>query len=195
MISGYAIKDLEQIRALNSAVRSEIIDIVELSGVSTIKQISALIGRSPHSLYFHVKILVTVGLLIETGVIKNGKQKEIQYDVPDRPMNLTYDLTIPDMNSAVQGVVDGILSMISRDFKKALEAKAIQKFDMRHNVMHTRAISWLSAEQVQELQRTMYDTISSFKSEGENKNLQKKNLYALSVHLVPLSNQKKKYLL
>ena len=78
------------IAALGSPVRQEIIDTVELlGGKATIAELAAQLGRPADGLYYHVRRLVAVGLLIGSG------SPEV-YRIPTaRPLTLDYAAPAP----------------------------------------------------------------------------------------------------
>ena len=60
---------LEQLQAIRSPVRQEILDHIYANGPATIAVIAALLSVSPESLYFHIQALVRVGT--DAGLLVN----------------------------------------------------------------------------------------------------------------------------
>ena len=84
----YPITDLAQFKALTSPARGEILDIVSLMGSLSIADMAEYLGKPIDSLYYHVRKLVKVGLLVEKVKRKSKRQMEAVYDLPGRPMFL-----------------------------------------------------------------------------------------------------------
>ena len=78
----YRIRRTEQIEALASPVRQEIVDALQVSGACPIAEVAAQLGRAPDSLYYHVRHLERVGLVVRRGVRRNGQRDEALFGVP-----------------------------------------------------------------------------------------------------------------
>ena len=88
----YQITTEQEIGALVSPARQEIIDAVVANGPSTVAQIGEVLGRPADALYYHVRRLVSVGLLRETDTRRSGSRDEAIFDLSGRPMRVVYDM-------------------------------------------------------------------------------------------------------
>ncbi len=190
MDSGYNIEDVKQIEILSSAVRGEILDIIEFFGKLSIREISEHTGRSQHSLYHHIKMLHEVELIYESETRKVNGQIESIYDVPGRPMRLKYDSEDTSVTSKILSIIRGIVSTNMRDFQRAFDNFLIHRHKNLHNVTHTREIGWLSDEEVYEFQMKMRRLLLEFKVRDKPVCEAKRKLYTLSVLLVPKKQSK-----
>lgn len=186
----YPITSLSQFRALTSPVRGEIIDIVDLMGAMSIAEIASHMGRPVDSLYYHVRRLVKVGLLVETGKRKSARQQEAIYDLPGRPASLHYS---PSQTGHVRAVVKSIgvmLRMTERDFKAAFAGKLVRGSGGERNVVHSRVLGWYTEEEIQEIRHQIRRITTKFRSSARTRK-RASGLYALTTVLMPLGVKKR----
>lgn len=68
----FLLTDPSMVKALASPARQEIVDALQAAGARTIAELAALLARPADSLYFHVRSLVKVGLVVERGERREG---------------------------------------------------------------------------------------------------------------------------
>lgn len=103
-----------QVRALISPVRQEIVDALESAGPCTMARLGELLGRPADGLYFHIRRLVKVGLIVERAPRREGRHVSAVYDLPGRPVRLRYGA--PATARDLSGVVAAALRMGTREF-------------------------------------------------------------------------------
>lgn len=108
-----------QLRALASPVRQEIVDALEASGPLSMAALGEQLGRAPDSLYFHVRRLVKVGLVVEVERRKVGRHAFVTYDVVGRPLRI--DRSKARARDLVP-VVSSVVRLAIRDYRRALES-------------------------------------------------------------------------
>lgn len=140
-----------QMRALTSPARQEVVDALVAAGPCSIAQLAAHLGRAPDSLYFHVRRLVKVGLVVEREVQATGKRRAAIYDVPGRPMVLSYDATGRDR--AVVEVVASALRLAGRDFSRAFRSGIAVPDGGRRNLWGGRVKGWVGEEDLAQINR------------------------------------------
>ena len=91
----YQITDPDQLRAVVSTVRSDIMDQVAAFGPLSVREIGELTGAAPSSLYHHVQQLLAVGLLTPAGERHAAKKPEQLYDTPAPRMRMLEALQDP----------------------------------------------------------------------------------------------------
>jgi DNA-binding transcriptional ArsR family regulator len=99
-------------------MRQEIVDALESAGPCSIAALAAILNRPADSLYFHIRRLLKVGLVIESDRRKDGRHVFAMYDVCARPLQLTYDP--PVRRADIARVVGAALRLGIRDFNRAL---------------------------------------------------------------------------
>lgn len=142
------IRRRDQVEALVSPVRQEIVDAVAAAGPSTIAQIAEWLGRRPDSLYYHIAALVEAGLLVEAGRRRTGRRFGAVYDVPGRPMSIRDEGSIGA--GPVIKVVRAALRLADRDFRRALENGSAVMEGPARNVRGGRVKGWMDAKDLAE---------------------------------------------
>ena len=88
----YLIKRPEQIELLASPLRQEIVDAVRAMGTCSARELAVELGTSPDSLYYHLRKLVAVGLLVSEGKRSATRRHEEVFRTPGDSMRAVYDL-------------------------------------------------------------------------------------------------------
>jgi DNA-binding transcriptional ArsR family regulator len=179
----YLITRPEQHAALASPVRQEIVDSLAPTGVCSIAEIAAMLARSPHSLYHHVRALVRVGLVLKVGERKVGRRIEALYAAPGRRLQVHYDMDSSVFIRNLRRQVSGTLRLTERDFHRGLVRREDLCIIPRVNLWAGRLKGRLSASQLREVNRLMRKIWGLFsdhpqQTEGE--------LHALTMVIVPL---------
>jgi hypothetical protein len=148
---GRWIERVEQVRALESTVCQEIVDLVGAAGSCSVREMAGFMGRRPDSLYYHVRKLSAAGLLVDRGIRGSGRRAEAVYDIPGRPLRLAYDPSDPENVRAVSRVVASMLRSANRDFRGGFRPDlAVVEGDGR-NLWAARMKGWLSDDDLAEL--------------------------------------------
>lgn len=140
-----------QMRALVSPVRQEIVDALVAAGPCSIADLAAHVGRAPDSLYFHIRRLVKVGLVLELNERATGRRPAAVYDVPGRPMRLAY--TRAGRDPALAGVMSSALRLAGRDFSRAFRLGVAVVDGERRNLWGGRVKGWVGDEELAEINR------------------------------------------
>lgn len=105
-------------RALASATRQEIVDVLSSAGPCTVAQLADLLGRRPDALYFHLRTLERVGLVRQSAESQAGAG--VTYELPGPAVRLDYDATPrPDLARVVRHA----LKLSLREFERECLAK------------------------------------------------------------------------
>jgi predicted transcriptional regulator len=187
----YPITELEQFKALTSPVRGEILDIVNLMGPLSITEVAAYTGRPIDSLYYHVRRLVKVGLLVNVAKRKAKRQMEATYDLPGRPMFLQY---VPSQLKHVENVIKSIGTMLrvtERNFRNAFEKDLVRVSGRRRNVDHVLVLGWYTEEEIQEIRLQIREIIKKFHSSARHRK-KTSELFALTTILTPLEVKRRR---
>ncbi len=147
----YLIRTRAQVRALASPARQEIVDALVAAGPCSIVELAAHTGRAPDSLYFHVRRLIKVGLVVELAPRSTGKRPAATYDVPGRPLSLDYSAVIGSKD--LGAVVSSALRLADRDFARAARAGGAVVGGARRNLWGARAKGWVGPDELQEINR------------------------------------------
>lgn len=140
----HRIRDRVQVEALASPVRQEVADGLQAIGPCSIAELAELLGRAPDSLYYHVRKLERVGLVVARGTRDTGRRTEILYDVAGQ-LVLDHVPRTKRERGALLGVIGGALRIGERDYRAALESgRARTARGADRNAWGGRAKGWLS---------------------------------------------------
>lgn len=163
----YSIQRAEQLRALESTVCQEIVDLVGGGGPCSVRQMAGLMGRRPDSLYYHVRKLLRVGLLIRQGTRGSGRRTEAVFDVPGRPLRLAYDPANADNVRAVKRVVASMLRSALRDFGSGFRPELAVVEGEQRNLWAARLKGWVSESELAELNSLLARILEIFHADAE----------------------------
>lgn len=116
--------------------------MLETAGPCSMSELGERLGRAPDSLYFHVRRLLRVGLIVETGRRQVGRHAFVIYDLVGRPLRIDRSKARP---SDLQAVVTGILRLAIRDYKRGLTDPAAVADGSARNHWGGRVRGWLDA--------------------------------------------------
>src|SRR3954463_6659873 len=81
---GLPIADARQIRALASPIRQDILDAVTAIGPCSVAQLAVALGKPADGLYYHIRRLLDVGLLMEVAA-DGGGGADLRLDPGPKP--------------------------------------------------------------------------------------------------------------
>lgn len=140
----YSIKRRDQIAALESAVRQEIVDTIQAAGPLSAPEVSTLMGRPADALYYHLKRLVKVGLLVVKATRRTGRRDEAVYDLAGHPLVLDYPVKVAGHEDPLSRLVRSMLRTGERDFRAAVGTGQARPDGDRRNLWAGRRHAWLS---------------------------------------------------
>ncbi|MBM4186282.1 MAG: helix-turn-helix transcriptional regulator [Gemmatimonadetes bacterium] len=139
----YLIKRRDQLAALESAVRQEIVDTIQAAGPRSAPEISALMGRPADALYYHLRRLVNVGLLVVKATRRSRRRDEAVYDLAGHPLVLDVPVSRGDAHPLAR-LVRSMLRTAERDHRAAVGTAAARPDGDRRNLWAGRRHAWLS---------------------------------------------------
>ncbi len=141
----YSIERRDQLVALASAVRQEVIDTLQAAGPRSAAEVARLMGRPPDALYYHLRKLLAVGLVVVRENRRRGRRMETVYDLVGRPLSLRY----PDPSEAhghpLPRLVRAMTRTAERDFQTALGNGSPRPTGRSRNLWAGRRHAWLTA--------------------------------------------------
>jgi hypothetical protein len=150
----YVIRKPEQLAALRSPVRQEIIFGLAPARIRTVAELASVLGRSPHSLYHHVRVLERVGLILNMGIQRRNRRDEVLYATPGRSLRIHRDPGSPTFRRNMRGLVAGLLRLAERDFVRELARRASTRV-VTPNLSAGRIKGRLTTGQFREVLRLM----------------------------------------
>ncbi len=148
------IRRTEQLDALTSPVRQQIVDAVCGLGLCSVSDIAAALGRPADGLYYHLRRLVDVGLLIETSHPSRG---QMLYTTPSPGiLRLVYEPNNPENVARITRIVAGMLRTAERDFGAGFEKVNARVDGPDRNLNAARQTARLNAAQRREVNRLIH---------------------------------------
>jgi len=175
----YDITRPQQVRALASGIRQEIVDAAEVLGPCSIADLAAALGRPADGLYYHVRLLMRVGLLVEAGRRAAGRRQEVLLRTPGRPMRLKAAI---DQAQSLSEINRAMMRLGARDFRRAIESPEARTIGPARNVYSGRTTGRLTPAQV----RRIGVLIRQIQEEFAREPAPGARLHAVTLMLVPL---------
>ena len=110
----------EQREALTSPLRLEILGQFTGPKPLAVRDLAERMGRTPHSIYYHVHLMTRIGLLREVGRREGGGRSEALYQ-PARD-EVSLDAADPEAGLAIRRTMATAFRMAERDLEAALES-------------------------------------------------------------------------
>jgi len=173
-----------QIAALGSPARQEILDGLQAQGPCSIAALAEALGRAPDSLYYHVRALERVGLVVRAGERATRRRPEVLYDVPGR-MVLDHEPGSARERRALVRLVASALRIAERDLRAALDSgRAVYRRGPRRNAWGGRVKGWLTPAELARA-RVHLEALSTLFAHGRKR--PGASLHAIAFLLTPLA--------
>lgn len=151
--SDYSVREARQIRALRSPARQEFVDGLQAIGPCSIAELGALLGRAPDSLYYHLRALERVGLVVEKGSRRSGARTELLYDTPGRLILDHQPHTSSERRDLMQ-LARSVLRSAERDLQLSLDSGlASYSRGPQRNAWCARVKGWLTPQELTRLRQ------------------------------------------
>ncbi|MBI1850015.1 MAG: helix-turn-helix transcriptional regulator [Planctomycetes bacterium] len=108
-----------QLEALVSPGRVEIVEQLQTGGPASVREMAKALGRSPHSLYYHVRTLLAVGIVRRSDTRRIGKRDESVYALAAERIVVERDPWSPTKATALARSAAAILRRAERNFCRA----------------------------------------------------------------------------
>ena len=174
----------EQREALTSPLRLEILGQFAEPTPLSVRDLAQRMGRTPHSIYYHVHLMARVGLLREVGQRREGgPRSEALY----QPVRNTFalDAAEPGAGSAIQRTMAAAFRMAERDLESALES-AGRRPPADSRLLGTRAHFRATPRVLKEVRRHLQAAMDVVQREARRGSSQAAPLYSLTLALLPL---------
>lgn len=109
-----------QLEALTSPVRLEMLELFGLFGPCSVTDVARHMERAPDSLYYHVRKLVEVGLLVRSGDRAGTHRSEALYRLPADELEIPREADSADVRRTRRRTIDAFLRLAGRELDAAL---------------------------------------------------------------------------
>lgn len=141
MERSFTISRPDQIAALASPIRQEILDALAGMPGSSVASIADALGRPADSLYYHLRALARVGLVVPAG--RGRARSEALYRTIAPNLRLAYDPASPVNAARVETAVASMMRLATRDFRRAFRP-GVAVSGPRRELWAARSTGWLS---------------------------------------------------
>lgn len=176
----FVIRDPSLFGAVASARRMEIISSLVDAGPASIAELAERLGRSPHSLYYHMQLLGEARVV--RSARKGALKKESVYELAARSIMLGPDPESKASIQATEHALDSILRLTTREVTAALRSGARRKGAERE-VVGIRLKGRMTGKMLRSLNRQVNALERSLHRAGGSVKTGK--LYALTIVLTP----------
>src|SRR5215470_720723 len=112
----HVIRSGSQLKALASAARQEIVDVLSGLGSVTVAELAATLGRPADALYYHLKVLVRAGLVVQEESDKASGRPEAKFRTVAPELQLEYSSSDVRRVRSTCAIVSSMLRLGTRDF-------------------------------------------------------------------------------
>lgn len=180
----YVITSKRQMRALAAATRQEIVDVLPRMGTVSVAELAATLGRPADSLYYHLRILKRVGLVLGAGYRKVNGRSEALFRAIAREISLRYLLGKTGNAREVNAIIASMLRLTNRDFRAGFESAQAAVAGPNRELWALRVTGWLSHDQIAEVNRYIRKLMQVAEQAKRNG-----RLYGITVVLTPLDRR------
>jgi len=180
----YLIRSKKQLAALAAAARQEIVDVLDQMGTVSVVELAAALGRPADALYFHLRVLMGVGLVQSAGYRPRRGGKEALYRTVAPELQLKYEPLNAANRKGVSAIVASMLRLANRDFGRSFQPRNVVVSGAHRELWSLRKVARLSRAQLAQLNQRikgLVQDISAPKGHGR--------LYAVTVLLTPLDHR------
>jgi predicted transcriptional regulator len=177
----------EQLRALISPVRQELVDVLSRMGAASLAEIATVLGRPADGLYYHVRLLVRVGLVFRAGSRNHAGRPEALFRAIAPQLALPYKTSPKSHVRAVTAIVASMLRLGTRDFRRASSRPGYRFRGSRRELWALRTTGWLAPGEVKDVNTrilALSRAVSQPKARGK--------LYAITILLTPMDHGTKR---
>jgi hypothetical protein len=171
----------EQREALTSPLRLEILGQFTEPTPLSVRDLAQRMGRTPHSIYYHVHLMARVGLLREVGQRREGGGRSEALYQPARN-RVALEAADPEAGLAIRRTMGAAFRMAERDLEAALESAP---GDPR--LLGMRAHFRATPRVLQQVRRHLEAALEIVQRETRRGAVHKQgHLYSLTLALLPL---------
>jgi DNA-binding transcriptional ArsR family regulator len=184
MPDNYIIRSKRQMRALAASTRQEIVDVLPRMGTVSVAELATALRRPADSLYYHLRILKRVGLVLSPGHRMLNGRRESLFRAVAPEMSLRYELGKKGNGTQVNAIIASMLRLGIRDFRNSFETGEASVSGPTRDLWALRTTGWLSQDQVAEVNQYIKNLMQTAAESGRSG-----RLYAITVVLTPLDRR------
>ena len=178
----YRVRRLDQLAALASPARLEIVEALCAFGPSPAARLAAALGRPADALYYHLRELVRVGLAVASSPGHGPRRPETLFRAVAPRIAVAYDPGSPGNVARVNRIAGSLLRIGARDFRRAFRSGNVVVSGPRREIWVGRVTGRLRPERLETANRLLGRLAALFDPEPSPG----KRAYAVTFLLVPV---------
>jgi DNA-binding transcriptional ArsR family regulator len=178
----FVMREARQLAALGSPVRCQIVDFLTAHGPSSVRELAARMGRVPESLYYHVRALADVGLVVVDAKRKVNRRTETVYRLIAPRLVIDRKQRSPAYLEALAGTCAALLRLTERNYRAALKRGGLTLEGPGRGLLVRRGTGSLTQRQLGQLNRLLDRAVDLF---GTKRVTETDGNYALTIVLTP----------
>jgi DNA-binding transcriptional ArsR family regulator len=183
----YVVRRRDQLAALRSPRRQEIVDTLAEMGKVSITQLARALGRPADTFYFHLRALTQAGLVRRAGYRHRGGHPEALFQTVATELRLRYEPRDPVNRRVVPTIVQSMLRLGIRDFRRAFESRRVVLSGARRELWALRKTGRLSPAGIAAANRSIDRLVRAVSvPHGRGR------LYAITILLTPVDGGKRR---
>ena len=180
----FIVQDKQQLTALTSSARQEIVDVLSQMGTVSVGELAATLGRPADALYYHLRVLRQGGLVLRAGYRGQGVRKEELIRTVSSDLQLQYQPGKGGNGKQVTAIVGSMLRLGIRDFQHAFHRGDARVSGSGRELWALRKTGWLTPGEIVDLNRSIEGLAKAVsKPRGQGR------LYGITVLLTPLDHR------
>jgi DNA-binding transcriptional ArsR family regulator len=183
----YIIRSKRQMRALAASTRQEIVDVLSRMGTVSVAELATALARPADSLYYHLRILKRVGLVLSAGSRGLGGRSETLFRAVASELSLCYQLGKKGNSREVNAIIASMMRLGIRDFSKSFNTADAVVSGPNRELWALRETGSLAQDQIVEVNRHIQRLRQIMATPGRNG-----RLYAVTVVLTPLAHRSRR---
>ncbi len=186
ILNSHIVRDPRQLKVLESPVRAEIVDSFAASAPCSVAFVAQQLGRTPESLYYHVKKLIAAGLLHEAGEQVVAKTRETLYATTARELILGSPGKSKAKLDSIVKIMLGNLKLTQKDVEFSFRDPDSQFAGPDRDVYAGRSKGWLTDANRKEAMGLL-DRLAEIMKDGQPG--AGRRLFALNLALTPVQTR------
>ena len=180
----FIVQDKKQLSALTSSARQEIVDVLSQMGTVSVGELAATLGRPADALYYHLRVLKRVGLVLRAGYRGRGVREEELIRTVSADLQVQYQSGKGGNGKQIGMIVASMLRLGIRDFHHAFQSGNARVSGSARELWALRKTGWLTPEEIVNLNQSMKGLAkAASKPRGQGR------LYGITLLLTPLDHR------
>lgn len=182
--NAYLVRAKRQFGALASSARQEVVDVLSQMGTVSVSELATALGRPADALYYHLRVLKRVGLVLHAGYQNEGRRREELFRAVSPDVRLRYETGSGGNVREMTAIVGSMLRLGIRDFRRAFQSGNARVSGSRRELWALRTTGWLTPEKIAHVNQSiesLTESVTNFRRRGR--------LYGVTILLTPLDHR------